>query len=547
MAIGSKTEPFFDQLKIGQQVSQDQYKSYASAEDIDSGRPVLVAALRDPYAGDPDFSHSFLKRASILSQISHSNLTRVLGSGTGPDGRAYIATELFEGYPLSERLARLKQQRATAHILYALTLIRQIAAALSLAEKLGLYHFELTPAHITLKNITLKTNDSVMITDLDIPPSASNAPTESEMIPYLAPEQRVGRQPDGAAEVYSLGAILFELLTGEFPVSKQGLTKRITGWIQGTSMLAQQRPDLTSETYELTERALERNPRRRYQTVTDFLTALDGAVEAEELRIHTGQYIPPQQGRPLFLIPILALILCIALALATQQLLPIVPTVVPNGTNRALVPQRQAEAPAEPTPTDETVVESPTPANILAVAAAPTNTTVPTITATWTPSPSPTSSPTHTPTAEPTAVTDPSVTPPATFRVDVSSANLRRGPGTNYEVDGYVLLGQSVIVLARNDGAFIWYNVLTEDGRTGWVAADIGSPTGPDGLAEVAVAATIPVPPTPTPTPTPTNTPSPTSTLLPGDAGPAGNGGSGAGSGSGGGSQPPRPTPTPAL
>jgi serine/threonine-protein kinase len=542
MAIGSKTEPFIDQFKIGQQVSQDRYKSYALAEDTDSDRFVLVASLREPYTDDPDFSHSFLERASTLSQISHPNLTRVLGSGKGPNGRAYIATEPVEGYPLSERLARLKQQQATAHILYALTLLRQIASGLALAEKLGLYHFELTPAHITLKNITLKTDDSVIVTDLDIPASAENPTPDAALLPYLAPEQKAGRQPDGASEVYSLGAMLFELLSGEPPQSSQGLTKRVTGWIRGTSMLAQQRPDLASETYALVERALQHNPRRRYQTVTDFLTALDEAVEAEELRIHTGQYIPLRQGHPVFLIPFLALFLCIALALATQQLLPIVPTSVPDSTNSALARELLAGAPAEPTKTEQPTPESPTPVHTLA-AAVPTSTAVPTTASTRTPFPSPTNSPTHTPTAPPTAVTDPSATPPATFRVDVSSANLRRGPGTNYEVDGYVLRGQSVVVLARNDGAFIWYNVETEDGRSGWVAADIGSPTGPDGLAEVAVAATIPVPPTPTPTPTPTSTPSPTATQPPVDAGPAGSGGAG----SGGGSQPSRPTPTPAL
>ena len=261
-----------------------------------------------------------------------------------------------------------------------------------------------------------------------------------------------------------------------------------------------------------------------------------GALEAEELRIHTGTYTAPRTGRPYFLLPLLLLLLCLGTALAAQWLLPAfsLTDVTATPPLRAVAAVESPTATLAP-PTATAVPPTPLPAVVPANMAVPSRTPTATSQPTATASPSPVP-PTTTPEA-------PSATPPPTFRVDVSSANLRLGPGTNYEVSGYVLRGQEVIVLARNDGDFVWYNVLTNDGRLGWLAADIGAPTGPDGLAGVELAATIPVPPTSTPTPTPTSTPTSTPTATPGSAA-GSSGGAGSASGNGGGSPPPA-TPTP--
>ncbi len=556
MVIENTVEPFIDQFKISQQTGQDRYKTYYSAQDVELSRRVVIGVLRDSFASDPAFSQRYARRANTLAQVRHANLLRILHTGRTAVAAPYIATEPVEGYPLTERLARLKQQQATAHVTYALTLVRQVADGLALAEKLGLFHYALTPDHIILKNITLKSDDSVLVTDLDIPDdeNALQLAEEAEFAAlYLAPEQSDGRPPDGASHVYSMGVVLYELLSGQPHVPLRGLGRRLTGWFRGVSSLEQRRPDLTVETYSLVQRALQKSPRRRFGTIAEFLEALDAALEAEELRIHTGQYVAPRQARPLFLIPVFLLLLCISLAVAAQQVIPLVPTPTSIAIADDLVVGAMAGLEAK-TPT---VQSSPAPEVTLPPRSAVSEaaTVVPAAVATSTSTPSATSSPTSLPTSTPIPPTEVAVSaetvpaPLSTFRVDVSSANLRLGPGTNYEVDGYVLQGETVLVLARNVGTFLWYNVETADGRRGWVAADVGSPTGPDGLAGVEIAATIPVPPTPTPTPTPTNTPTPTATVLPLAPGQAGGGNSGGnGPGTGGGDNPtPRPTLTPPI
>jgi hypothetical protein len=151
----------------------------------------------------------------------------------------------------------------------------------------------------------------------------------------------------------------------------------------------------------------------------------------------------------------------------------------------------------------------------------------------------------ETPTEEPTAVP---IAQAAIVRVIVSSANLRRGPGTVYPVAGAILADQEVTVLATNtDGS--WYNVELADGSRAWLAASVTEPVDAAALASVPVAATIPVAPTSTPIPpTPTRPrptappPPPTATI---DSGGGGGNGGGNGGGGGGSEPPPKYTAEP--
>ena len=560
MVVAEEAEHFIDQYKIEGQSSTDAFKATYMAEDADSGRQVLLGILHESLAADLAFARAFSQRSESLTQVRHANLEQVLGSGHTLAGLPYVAAEPIDGYPLADRLARLRQQGATAHVVYALTLVRQIASGLALTEKLGLTHYQLTPDHILLKNITLKTDDSAVVIDLDIPPDplaqeASGGVAEN---PYLSPEQRAGKEPSGASQVYSLGAILFELLSGAPPTAASSQLTRLKSWLGGRASLAAPGTELTSETHELVERALKKNPRRRFGSVAGFLSALDGALEAEELRIRTGQYQPPAASRPLFLAPLLLLLLCLVLALVAQRFLPVLPgaSELTEGDDPPAAAVGVVTDPSlTPGPTTEpatATVEWPTAtATVAAATVTPLSAIAAPLELTATPNPTSTSSPTAAPPtatpAPPTVTATPSATPLPAFEVAVSSANLRLGPGTIYEAIGFVLQGETVLVLARSAGSFIWYNVRTADGRTGWLAADVGSATGPDGLADIEVAATIPPAPTPTATPTPTNTPIPTLTPGAEEADPGVGGGSGSGGGSSGGGSRPRPTPTPAL
>ncbi len=150
-------------------------------------------------------------------------------------------------------------------------------------------------------------------------------------------------------------------------------------------------------------------------------------------------------------------------------------------------------------------------------------------------------SPTASPIAEAPAATavPPTATPWPTYQITVSSASLREGPSTVYNIAGYLFEGETVRIIAQVDNVSTWYNVETEAGQLGWISETVGTSENPGTLADIPIAATIPVRPTATFTPTPTQTPIPSPTAVP-------DSGGGGGNGDDGGSKP-RPTATPPL
>ena len=307
MATESTSDQLIEQYRLDRHVGQEPFADTYVAYDLESNRHVLLGILLATFAEDNLFREQYENRTSALSQIHHPNIALIFQTGVTADERPYIVYEQVEGYPLADRLNRLAQQQTPAHAIYALRLIRQIATGLSLAERLGYYHYELTPEHILLRNVTLKSDDSVVIMNLDFPPGHQPRDTTNDstyLTSYLSPEQINGREINGRSLVYSLGVILFELLTGHRPNQVQDRRHRSLRAIGlASTPLQRLRPELTSETYELVEKALRKGPRGRYGSVGEFLDALNQALAAEDLRIHTSDVGDPNRPRPIFLLP----------------------------------------------------------------------------------------------------------------------------------------------------------------------------------------------------------------------------------------------------
>ena len=169
MAGSIERDQIVDQYKIQNLAGQDQFRDYYSAYEIDTGTPVTLSILRQEYMEFDLFNKEYLHRTHSLTQIRHPNLITYLQTGELNDSRSYVSIEPVRGFPLSERLERLAQEEEFAHATYALTLVKQIASALVLLERLNLYHYELTPDHILLRSVTVKNEESVLVADLDIP------------------------------------------------------------------------------------------------------------------------------------------------------------------------------------------------------------------------------------------------------------------------------------------------------------------------------------------------------------------------------------------
>jgi serine/threonine-protein kinase len=523
MAVASLFEDLLDQYRIEQHIAKKLYTDQYQAYDVDDDRVVRLEILRADLAEDTSFAGRFVNRARALAQVRHPNIAQVLHIGKAAGGAPYVVQAEVDGFPLSYRLEQLAQRNTPVNVIYALNLIRQLADALLLAERLEIFHYDLRPNNVLLKNVTLPTDENVVLVDLFIPTERrlnGDQPGDSaDTLGFLSPEQRAGREITAAGHIYSLGAMLYRLLAGQLPARPVTLKDTVFSHVfDRPTALERARPDLSAATYQLVDRSLRRDPRGRYPDIGTFITALDGALAAEEVRLGTAAARPPAlEHRSLaWLLPILIVALFLAVgAVATRGLLtragasdpPTLTIPVSEGAGPAASATSPADPPTQP-PAIGAVVsdESPTPANV----------ELPSVPSPDPASPTPSLSPTTTLTPEPSATSTPSPTPaPPSVRVMLNLVNLRRGPGVIYPILGSVAGGERLEVLAwNNDEENPWFLVITDDQRVGWIAATVVQSDDVGALADVPIAATLPPTPLPSPTPvTPTATPTLSVTL----------------------------------
>lgn len=556
MAVASLFEDLLDQYKIEQHIAEKRYTDLYQACDVDDDSPVRLEVLRAEYAGDSSFVGRFVSRARAIAQMRHSNIAPILHIGKTTNGAPYVAQSVIDGYPLSHRLEQLSRRKTPANPIYALNLVRQLGDALTLAERLELFHYDLQPDNVLLKNVTLPTDDSVVLMDLFIPVDkrirGNGSSGDSDAGSYLSPEQRAGKEVTAASHVYSLGAMLYRLLAGKTPGGPVTLRdvglKRFFG---RASALERERGDLAPATYDLIERSMRRDPHRRFPDVEAFNVALGKALAAEEVR--PGAVATRDAGgerRPLIrLLPLMIVTLFLAVGVvamgslvnrnggigngSTSQTIAVnpaqtesaggvvaiestatMPLVTGEGDQVTRMPAGSpavVEAVATTTPAEGAVTQvvdpqgggpqggatlSVTTQNVVTQNAA----TQEAIAGTPEVTPTPTESSALTPTIMPTTALP-------RVRVTLNLVNLRRGPGVSYSLLGNVAAGENLEVIAwNNDKENPWYLVLTDDQRIGWIAATVVEAVSAEALAAVPVAATIPPTPRPTLTPTPTPT-----------------------------------------
>jgi eukaryotic-like serine/threonine-protein kinase len=243
--------------------------------DVLLGRPVAVKVLRSEYTGDPTFRARFRAEAQHAAGLSHPHIAAVFDYGeTGAtDGSgetlAYLVMELVEGEPLSAVLQR--ERRLSAAV--TLSLLEQTASALAEAHRVGLVHRDVKPG-----NILVRDDGSVKITDFGIAWSAGSVPlTRTGQVigtpQYLAPEVAQGHHATPASDVYALGLVGYECLTGH---------PAFDGDNAVTIALKQVRDDpeplpedLPGEVRTLIRRSLAKDPAARMPDGAAFVAAVE--------------------------------------------------------------------------------------------------------------------------------------------------------------------------------------------------------------------------------------------------------------------------------
>jgi beta-lactam-binding protein with PASTA domain/predicted Ser/Thr protein kinase len=181
------------------------------AEDQELGRRVAIKILNDRHAADDSFVERFRREAKNAAGLSHPNIVSIYDRGEA-EGTYYIAMEFLDGRSLKELIVG----RGPAPIKTAVEYARQILAALAAAHKHGIVHRDIKP-----HNVLVGPEGRLKVTDFGIARSGASQMTEVGSIigtaQYLSPEQARGAPVDQTSDLYSVGVVLFELLTGQVP------------------------------------------------------------------------------------------------------------------------------------------------------------------------------------------------------------------------------------------------------------------------------------------------------------------------------------------
>src|SRR5579864_335627 len=264
------------------------------ALDPTIGRTVALKTMRvDVHGLDAqEMVRRFQNEARAAGVLNHPNIVTIYDAGE-QDGIFYIAMEFIEGTTLHELLAE-KRVLATDEVLQ---LTRQICRGLDYAHSNGIVHRDIKPA-----NIMITGNGTVKIMDFGIAKSGGQVTNTGQVLGtpnYMAPEQVKGRQLDGRSDLFSLGVILYEMLTGEKPFVGQNVTTIIYKIVNENPITPRDldvtvHPGLSA----IVTKALAKAPDDRYQTGADLVRDLENYKLAGPVRTGSTSAITPAPSAP---------------------------------------------------------------------------------------------------------------------------------------------------------------------------------------------------------------------------------------------------------
>src|SRR5205085_4309758 len=237
--------------------------SVFKAHDTLLERNVALKVLHDHYGGDGAYVERFRREARAVAQLSHPNVVTVIDRGED-GGRQFIVFELVEGRTLKELL----DEEGRLPVRRALQIAIQVARGLAFAHEHGLVHRDVKP-----QNVILNGDGRAKVTDFGIARSIDVAGvTQSGTVlgtsNYIAPEQAKGGEVEPATDVYSLGAVLVELLTGEVPFQGESFVAVAMRHVnEPPPSILDLRPDVPARVAHAVERALEKRPADRFPTM----------------------------------------------------------------------------------------------------------------------------------------------------------------------------------------------------------------------------------------------------------------------------------------
>lgn len=273
--------------RVGRGGMAEVYKAYHAALD----RYVAIKVLHPFLSDDPEFKERFEGEARNVARLKHPNIVQVYDFEFDPNRALYyMVMEHIEGTTLRARLTSLGTQKQLLPVDEGLYIVRCVAQALAYAHQQGMVHRDIKPA-----NVLMETDNRIVLTDFGIARivSGPNVTASGSMVgtpTYMAPEQGLGHPGDHRSDIYSLGIVLYQLLTGVPPFDADTpvalILKHINEPLPAPSVY---NPEIPEGLEQILYKALTKTPEERYQSAEELITHLDDLETATALPVELPQ------------------------------------------------------------------------------------------------------------------------------------------------------------------------------------------------------------------------------------------------------------------
>src|ERR671937_2382873 len=273
-----------DRYRLEERIGAGGMSTVYRAFDPMLERWVAIKLMHRDISHEPDQLERFRREARAAAALNHPHLVTVIDAGED-DGTPYIVFEYVEGETLKDRIRRIGRLPVAEAVAYAI----EIGRGLSAAHARRLVHRDVKP-----QNVLIDSEGRAKVTDFGIARSLeADGLTQTGRVlgttDYVSPEQAMGRGVDARTDIYSLGVLLYEMLTGEVPFTAETVVgvamKHVNEDMPDVQRL---RPEISSALAAVVERATAKDPKRRYRDMASLLADLEGALEVEVARAGTA-------------------------------------------------------------------------------------------------------------------------------------------------------------------------------------------------------------------------------------------------------------------